>query len=143
MNFLKLEKEEKALALADFESERVRLHMELKSLRSKEEAAEREKNSAQQQIQLLKDKNENLSENISEKAKIIRDLRDADHLRVQFERDLELQKATIDRLQFESKILFEAKDLSKIFLNDFFFCFLTFYAATTCRRKSSIAKSYG
>ena len=97
--------------MADFESERVRLQMELKSLRSKEEAAEREKNSAQQQIQLLKDKNENLSENIAEKAKIIRDLRDADHLRVQFERDLELQKATIDRLQFESKILFELQTL--------------------------------
>ena len=97
LDFLKLKKEEKAPALADFESERVRLHMELKCLRSKEEAAEREKNSAQQQNQLLEDKNENLS-------KIIED---AENLRVQFERDLELQKAIIDRLQFESKILFK------------------------------------
>lgn len=89
--------------MADFESERVGLQMELKSLRSKEEAADREKNAAQQQIQLLRDRNESLNHQISEKTKVIRDLRDADHKRVQIERDSEIQKATIDSLQFGLK----------------------------------------
>ena len=90
---------ESSSTIANLESDRKRLQMEVKMLLRKDEAQERETATAVTEAVNLKERNKALQITLAEKERQIKASRTGDHERIQMTRDFDLQRTMLDKLQ--------------------------------------------